>query len=59
MMAAMTATTIARITNRSNAVRSPCVDDFCMSRTTASGNPATMPAKMMSEMPFPMPRSVI
>ena len=28
-------------------------------RTTASGMSATMPAKMMSEMPLPMPRSVI
>ncbi len=27
--------------------------------TTADGMAATMPAKMMSEMPFPMPRSVI
>ena len=27
--------------------------------TSADGRPATMPAKMMSEMPLPMPRSVI
>ena len=26
---------------------------------TADGSPTTMPAKMMREMPFPMPRSVI
>ena len=31
-------------------------DQVC---TTASGMPATMPAKMISEMPLPMPRSVI
>ena len=28
-------------------------------RTAASGMSATMPAKMISEMPLPMPRSVI
>jgi hypothetical protein len=27
--------------------------------TTAAGKPATMPAKINSEMPLPMPRSVI
>ncbi|MND08351.1 hypothetical protein D3C83_309130 [compost metagenome] len=33
---------------------------FCCSRlATASGKSATMPAKMISEMPLPMPRSVI
>ncbi len=48
-----------RIMNSSNAFRSPVDVDFCTRRTTASGKPATMPAKMMSEMPLPMPRSVI
>ena len=27
--------------------------------STARGSPTTMPAKMMSDMPLPMPRSVI
>ncbi len=27
--------------------------------STARGNPTTMPAKMMSDIPLPMPRSVI
>ena len=29
------------------------------STSTAAGKPTTMPAKMMSDMPLPMPRSVI
>ena len=46
------------MTARSNAVMSP-VFAFENMRTAASGMSVTMPAKMISEMPLPMPRSVI
>ena len=32
---------------------------FWYSSTTARGSPTTMPVKMISDMPLPMPRSVI
>ena len=46
------------MTARSKAVMSPVLALENM-RTAASGMSVTMPAKMISEMPLPMPRSVI
>ena len=46
------------MTARSKAVMSPILALENM-RTAASGMPVTIPAKMISEMPLPMPRSVI
>ena len=58
MMAATTSTMTIPMMARSKAVMSP-VRAFENSFTAASGMSVTMPAKMIREIPFPMPRSVI
>ena len=63
---ALSTRTIAPTTTTMNVVRiAITISDICPRWTcwrdcqTAVGKPATMPAKMISEMPFPIPRSVI
>ncbi len=58
MMTATTATISRPMMARSNAVMSPVLA-FENMRTAASGISVTMPAKITSEIPLPMPRSVI
>ncbi len=55
---AVTASTIAN-TIRTRRIGSSPVCAMPSVETTACGNPATMPAKISSEIPLPTPRSVI
>ncbi len=58
MITPTTTTTNNPMIAKSKAVMSPILALENM-RTAASGIPVTMPAKMTSEIPLPMPRSVI
>ncbi len=58
-MIAATTTTIKASSSRMR-IRPICPRRICSNvAMTARGRPTTMPAKMMSDIPLPMPRSVI
>ena len=46
-------------THRGNSESAPSVVELFHRSNTARGRPTTMPAKISSDMPLPMPRSVI
>ena len=59
MTAAVTATIMTRSPSSTNSLSSPVADAACTSDTIAEGRRTTMPAKMMSEIPLPIPFSEI